>query len=561
MAGYIDRYIDRYIDKKLKELSKEIQRAYGQAGKEIQYKISEFTRKHKAKNERMLKMLKEGHISQQDYKDWLSGQVFQEKQWKQKQKDITQVYVNADEKSRKLVGNISENVFVEAANHTAYNIENDFKGAVSFDLYDRKTVERLLRDNPKMLPEWKIDEPKDYVWNEKRVQNAIMQGIIQGESIDQISKRLTGELATKNARKMVLFARTAMTGAENAGRMGRLSEAKDMGINLKKKWLATLDSRTRDSHAHLDGQEQEVNSPFKSQFGDIMYPGDPTADPADVYNCRCTLVYVYPDFKQSFERAAYLPDDEKGNKRWETVGNITYDEWKNGKSLKQIKEEQKEEEQNIDIEQLRSAAEGAQNKIDFWMNMSEEQQAIFNASGLTIDDAFNMFKSDTSISEWKKASPGDATSFALSHDFSGNAIRFKKIKAKSEGWMADAGETGVINVRENGLGEDWDFIIGHESGHQLSNMFPELQSTIMANPGNVLGRYNTRLMKFDGVYGEYNPEEAFATCVSNYIRHPKSMKEKYPEAYSAIDNLFKASPSAKQFVLDTMNAYREEFNL
>jgi len=32
-----------------------------------------------------------------------------------------------------------------------------------------------------------------------------------------------------------------------------------------------------------------VDKPFRSELGDIMYPGDPAAHPANVYNCRCTL--------------------------------------------------------------------------------------------------------------------------------------------------------------------------------------------------------------------------------------------------------------------------------
>lgn len=87
-----------------------------------------------------------------------------------------------------------------------------------------------------------------------------------------------------------------MTSAQNGGRMQMLNEAKDMGINVKKQWLATSDGRTRDSHRHLDGQIRDVDKPFKSDFGRIDYPGDPKAHPADVYNCRCTLVYVYPEY-------------------------------------------------------------------------------------------------------------------------------------------------------------------------------------------------------------------------------------------------------------------------
>ena len=92
-----------------------------------------------------------------------------------------------------------------------------------------------------------------------------------------------------------------ITGAQNAGRMERLHEAQDMGVVVKKKWLATMDKRTRDVHRdELNGVEVDVDEPFHTSLGDIMFPGDPNADPANVYNCRCTLVYVY-DVKKSAE--------------------------------------------------------------------------------------------------------------------------------------------------------------------------------------------------------------------------------------------------------------------
>ena len=214
---------------------------------------------------------------------------------------------------------------------------------------------------------------------------------------------------------------------------------------------------------------------------------------------------------------------------------------------------------NTNIEQFRSAAVGAQNKVEFWMNFTEEQQAAFKASGISIDDLFEQVKSNAPISEWKAPNPGGFETFGIKHDFSTHGIGFEEVAPRSEGWMADANKSGIIRVRTGGLGDDWEFIIDHEAGHQLANASPELQRIIMENPGNVLGRYNTRLMAFDGIYGEYNPEEAFATAVSVFVRQPEAMKQRYPEAYKAIETLFNTSPTAREYVDNVRNAYRKKF--
>lgn len=308
MADYAQRYSDAQADK----LSKRLAKVYGQAAKEIDGKLKSFRKQHEIIDRRMREKVKSGEITEKQYKQWLKGQVFQGKQWENKLKSITETYVNADKKARELLGETSKNVFMESGNYQAYRTGIDVNGAVAFDMYDRKTVDRLIKDRPQLLPEWKIDEPKDYKWNYSRVNNAVTQGILQGESVYDIGKRLTADLSARNASKMDMFARTAITGAQNSGRIERLHEAEEMGIKVKKRWLASRDLLVRDAHADLDGVEVDVDEPFHSILGDIDYPGDPTADPANVYNCRCTLIYVYPEYKdkQHFEE------------------HQTYEEWK-----------------------------------------------------------------------------------------------------------------------------------------------------------------------------------------------------------------------------------------
>ena len=71
-----------------------------------------------------------------------------------------------------------------------------------------------------------------------------------------------------------------------------MHDAEELGIEVKKVWMAILDNRTRDAHAELNGVAVDVDEPFENELGEIMFPGDSDAeDPANVYNCRCTLGY------------------------------------------------------------------------------------------------------------------------------------------------------------------------------------------------------------------------------------------------------------------------------
>lgn len=322
---------DKYTDKTFSQLESQISRMYKEAQKDINQKLLDFTKRHRAKDRDMKQKLKKGEITQEQYNSWLTGQIFIGNQWKHKKEQITESIKHVMQEASNVSRGKAIDVFAENANYTAFEIEKDLGAQINFGLYDAHTVSRLIRDEPELLPRKVVNGKKLEAWNQKVIANSISQGIIQGESIDEISKRIARDTCISAGRSSTLYARTAVTGAQNAGRMERLHEAKDMGINVKKRWMATLDNRTRDAHAELDGQTVDVDEPFQSDLGPIMYPGDPTANPANVYNCRCTLVYIYPEYEQHFERTAYYeqgdPEYDPRHRNYETVRDMTYEQW------------------------------------------------------------------------------------------------------------------------------------------------------------------------------------------------------------------------------------------
>lgn len=203
------------------------------------------------------------------------------------------------------------NVYALNYNATANGVKTAVSG-YSFELVDASTVRNLATSDKTLLPYKYVDGKKDVRWNTQKVNSEVLQGILQGESIPEIANRLS-KVVSMNEASAIRNARTTVTSAENKGRMDMLHDAADKGVITHKVWMATHDSRVREAHADLDGQEQEIDEPFESELGDIMYPGDPGADPANVYNCRCTLTYKVVGFKKATENEGQTDNDFSSN--------------------------------------------------------------------------------------------------------------------------------------------------------------------------------------------------------------------------------------------------------
>lgn len=309
-----------YTDKEIAKLDKEIRSIYKEAEKDINAKMKTFVAKSKAKEQKYQQKVALGQMTQKEFDRWKEGQVFQGKQWQAKKDEILETIHNSNVIATKMINGESINVFAANANYMSYDMEHGVGVNFGFSLYDSNTVTNLIKNDPQLLPQWKIDKPKDYKWSQKKLNRSITQGIIQGESLDKIANRLSDKLASTNANKMKTFTRTAMTGAQNSGRQTQLENAKNLGIELMKEWMATLDPHTRDSHRDLDGEQVEVDKKFSNG---LMFPGEPGGAPAEVYNCRCTMVSEIKKYPSIYNRY--------DNEARDRIKNMSYRDWEKAK--------------------------------------------------------------------------------------------------------------------------------------------------------------------------------------------------------------------------------------
>lgn len=211
-------------------------------------------------------------------------------------KQLAEEMSHVNETAAAYINSKLPSIYILNYNSTGKAIEGAVSG-YSFELVDASTVKNLATSDKTLLPYKYVDGKKDVRWNTAKVNSEVLQGIVQGDSIPNIAKRLQN-VTEMNRASAIRNARTTVTSAENKGRMDMLHDAAEKGVVVHKVWMATHDSRVREAHDLLDGQEQEIDDPFESELGDIMYPGDPEADPANTYNCRCSLTYKVVGFRR-----------------------------------------------------------------------------------------------------------------------------------------------------------------------------------------------------------------------------------------------------------------------
>lgn len=313
----------------LRALEKRIAAEYRKANREITRKVNAYMSEFKRKDKEWREKLENGDITEAEYKAWQTGQVMIGKRWEEMRHTLAQDYANTNDLAKQMAFDSMPDVYALNHNYATFEVEKGGKVDTSYTLYDRPTVERLLRDDPKLLPDprpgsplaQKLAKHKELRWEEQHVQSVVLQSILQGESLEQTAKRFT-QLTEMNYRQSVRYARTATTGAQNAGRVDGYKRAEKLGVNMKQIWLSTLDSRTRHEHRVLDGQEVDVGEPFIMDGFKIKYPGDPAAPAHLLYNCRCTVIAKVKGV--DFDVSDKTQRDDK-------IGDMSYEEWKNDK--------------------------------------------------------------------------------------------------------------------------------------------------------------------------------------------------------------------------------------
>lgn len=224
---------------------------------------------------------------------------------------------------------------IKQTQHNAY-IE---KYMMSLYLYEMASQSSMLFDVPTTSVINKaIEQPIEFIRlvptlqkhrNEvlKRIRIHITQGIMSGEGYSKIAKALRDDIGMTKAQSQ----RVARTEAGRAMSQAGLDSAmvvKDNGFKMKKRWSATKDKRTRDTHRHLDGKSVEIDDNFKSSgcVGQAPHLFVGVASARENINCRCKLLYYIDE--DDLPGVMRVRNDDGST---EVIPSMTYREWERRK--------------------------------------------------------------------------------------------------------------------------------------------------------------------------------------------------------------------------------------
>jgi SPP1 gp7 family putative phage head morphogenesis protein len=205
------------------------------------------------------------------------------------------------------VTNILSNVFKETYYKNAFIMDSGMKVDLKFNILKKEFIDNAV--NSKLAGELFSDR----IWKNKadmidKLHNSMINAMEGKTTIDKVARDI------KNTFNVTAYQSQRLAVTE----MGRIQVdaqeeiARSTGVK-QVMWSATLDNRTAEEDALLDGQTWDIDEDHPKPIYDT-HP-----------NCRCVLINVPFD--------GWTPTKRKDNETKEIIDYKTYDQWKSDKEI------------------------------------------------------------------------------------------------------------------------------------------------------------------------------------------------------------------------------------
>ena len=319
-------------DLKLEEMEKRLSAIYSASQRKIQAKMLEFAKSIEDETDELLKAIKKAKTEEEkskakkDYLQYFKKEVVKSKAFKDLSAEIALDLFDTNTEATDYINSQTPEIYALNYNWINEQLAKDIPDFVSQSI----TTEEADRYGD--LTKQTVSKSKDTRWNENNLKKSIVVGASLSMERDRIMERGAKITIQKNLNSAIMHCDGMGTDAETRARLDGMFRADDMGVDIGKVWMATLDNRTRDSHAKLDGKPVGLYDRFDNG---LDRPRDPDGEAAEICNCRCTLQYDVGQ-KKGKTRAArhgdvtgsYKKSSSYTNTYSEEVKHMTYARWK-----------------------------------------------------------------------------------------------------------------------------------------------------------------------------------------------------------------------------------------
>ena len=219
-------------------------------------------------------------------------------------------------------------LYNEGYSFTQYTLEKGAEMTVGYIPLDPRVAQKTIMNDISGL-DWIERLDLNRAKTLAGLKQDLAAGLINGEGYGAIASRMTERLGTDQANTMRI-ARTEGHRVREESAQDAREDLAELGLIVKKQWMATLDGSTRDEHRMLDGETVGIDEEFSNG---LMFPGDPRGDPADIINCRCTIKEVIEGIEPDVVRRGYRAEDGQ----WQVADfkDLNYEDWKQGKQIRE----------------------------------------------------------------------------------------------------------------------------------------------------------------------------------------------------------------------------------
>ena len=159
---------------------------------------------------------------------------------------------------------------------------------------DQKQVSKAITINSNISKRLYTTMGENVTRLKNNIRAEVSRGIVTGKSWVDVAATIASGMNTpfeKAMKRTYNIARTEGHRVQEESRNDAAAEARKKGADQLKQWDATLDNKTRDTHAELDGKIVEYEEDFDSSSGySAPYPGAFGVAEEDC-NCRCMVLY------------------------------------------------------------------------------------------------------------------------------------------------------------------------------------------------------------------------------------------------------------------------------